>query len=437
MKKFISSILVFFMLFSLNFGYEKVLANEVSNYEALGEVVYLIDEYFINNVSRDKIIDGAINGIVNNLGDKNTQYYTKEEYESFLKDFESVQFDLGVIYKEDTDGFLVIDGIVEKSYFDKAGFQVGDKILSINSKPVKLENLSKVLSENLLKKVYKLKIDFTRKGISKSVTINVDPSDLKTAIYKDANQLPNISNAKSDVAYIKISSIIDGTDDEFFYAISKAQSNGKNKLILDLRGNGGGNLDTAINIAKSIVPKGNIISIKDKNGNIKKYTSQLEKPPFEKIAVLTDGNTASSAEIIASAIKDSKIGFTVGTRTYGKGTIQGLFKIKTGGALKITIAEYYSRNGSKINNIGIAPTFLVNNILFIDNNVDINSKKFKEVIEYIGYKNKTIGEIQKLNNLNITNKLDKETVDFINSQIYKTSILKDDFLIKAYNELIK
>lgn len=437
MKKFISSILVFFMLFSLNFGYEKVLANEVSNYEALGEVVYLIDEYFINNVSGDKIIDGAINGIVNNLGDKNTQYYTKEEYESFLKDFESVQFDLGVIYKEDTDGFLVIDGIVEKSYFDKAGFQVGDKILSINSKPVKLENLSKVLSENLLKKVYKLKIDFTRKGISKSVTINVDPSDLKTAIYKDANQLPNISNAKSDVAYIKISSIIDGTDDEFFYAISKAQSNGKNKLILDLRGNGGGNLDTAINIAKSIVPKGNIISIKDKNGNIKKYTSQLEKPPFEKIAVLTDGNTASSAEIIASAIKDSKIGFTVGTRTYGKGTIQGLFKIKTGGALKITIAEYYSRNGSKINNIGIAPTFLVNNILFIDNNVDINSKKFKEVIEYIGYKNKTIGEIQKLNNLNITNKLDKETVDFINSQIYKTSILKDDFLIKAYNELIK
>lgn len=437
MKKFISSILVFFMLFSLNFGYEKVLANEVSNYEALGEVVYLIDEYFINNVSGDKIIDGAINGIVNNLGDKNTQYYTKEEYESFLKDFESVQFDLGVIYKEDTDGFLVIDGIVEKSYFDKAGFQVGDKILSINSKPVKLENLSKVLSENLLKKVYKLKIDFTRKGISKSVTINVDPSDLKTAIYKDANQLPNISNAKSDVAYIKISSIIDGTDDEFFYAISKAQSNGKNKLILDLRGNGGGNLDTAINIAKSIVPKGNIISTKDKNGNIKKYTSQLEKPPFEKIAVLTDGNTASSAEIIASAIKDSKIGFTVGTRTYGKGTIQGLFKIKTGGALKITIAEYYSRNGSKINNIGIAPTFLVNNILFIDNNVDINSKKFKEVIEYIGYKNKTIGEIQKLNNLNITNKLDKETVDFINSQIYKTSILKDDFLIKAYNELIK
>lgn len=437
MKKFISSILVFFMLFSLNFGYEKVLANEVSNYEALGEVVYLIDEYFINNVSGDKIIDGAINGIVNNLGDKNTQYYTKEEYESFLKDFESVQFDLGVIYKEDTDGFLVIDGIVEKSYFDKAGFQVGDKILSINSKPVKLENLSKVLSENLLKKVYKLKIDFTRKGISKSVTINVDPSDLKTAIYKDANQLPNISNAKSDVAYIKISSIIDGTDDEFFYAISKAQSNGKNKLILDLRGNGGGNLDTAINIAKSIVPKGNIISIKDKNGNIKKYTSQLEKPPFEKIAVLTDGNTASSAEIIASAIKDSKIGFTVGTRTYGKGTIQGLFKIKTGGVLKMTIAEYYSRNGSKINNIGIAPTFLVNNILFIDNNVDINSKKFKEVIEYIGYKNNTIGEIQKLNNLNITNKLDKETVDFINSQIYKTSILKDDFLIKAYNELIK
>ena len=79
----------------------------------------------------------------------------------------------------------------------------------------------------------------------------------------------------------------------------------------------------------------------------------------------------------------------------------------------------------------------MNNILFIDNNVDINSKKFKEVIEYIGYKNKTIGEIQKLNNLNITNKLDKETVDFINSQIYKTSILKDDFLIKAYNELIK
>lgn len=437
MKKFISSILVFFMLFSLNFGYEKVLANQVSDYEALGEVAYLIDEYFINDVSDDKIIEGAINGIVNNLGDKNTQYYTKEEYESFLKDFESVQFDLGVIYKEDTDGFLVIDGIVEKSYFDKAGFQVGDKILSINSKPVKLENLSKVLSENLLKKVYKLKIDFTRKGISKSITINVDPSDLKTVIYKDSSQLPNISNARSDVAYIKISSITDDTDDEFFYATSKAQSNGKNKLILDLRGNGGGNLDTAINIAKSIVPKGNIISIKDKNGNVKKYTSQLEKPPFEKIAVLTDGNTASSAEIIASAIKDSKAGFTVGTRTYGKGTIQGLFKIKTGGALKLTIAEYYSRNGSKINNVGIAPTFLVNNILFIDNNVDINSKKFKEVIEYIGYKNKTIGEIQKLNNLNITNKLDKETVDFINSQIYKTSILKDDILIKAYDELIK
>lgn len=436
-NKFLSIFITLSLIFNLNIV--QIFANEKQNvYEqSLLETLYLIEQYFISPTNKDKIVEKAMEAMLKSLGDKYSEYYTKEEYTKFLNFFDDINVELGIITKTDENENLIIDEVLEKSYASNSGLKKGDKILSINNKLVKQSNIKSIISEILLSKNYNLELKYLRNGVNYTTNIKIDTDDIKTVVYKDLSKLPGINNPKSNIAYIKISVINKESEDEFFEALMRASNDNKNRLILDLRGNGGGLLETAINISKMIVPKGDIISVYSKNGKVEKFTSTLQKLPFEKIAVLTDENTASSAEIITSAIKDSKIGFTVGQKTYGKGLIQGLFDVKTGGVVKLTIAEYFTRNGTKLNDVGITPNIPIKKYAFVDKSTNINSQEFIEILDYIGYKSKKLSEIQKINNLPTTNKLDTQTISLINDKIYKTSILKDDVLKKAYEEIIK
>jgi carboxyl-terminal processing protease len=138
-------------------------------------------------------------------------------------------------------------------------------------------------------------------------------------------------------------------------AFTQMRREGVTGLILDLRGNTGGYLDVTLEICRMLVPRGIILQTVGAAGRTRTFSSHLNAPPFGTMVVLTDRYTASAAEVIASALQDSGAAIVVGERTYGKGVIQSFFVNPSGGALRLTTEEYFTRNGNAINNVGITP----------------------------------------------------------------------------------
>jgi carboxyl-terminal processing protease len=166
---------------------------------------------------------------------------------------------------------------------------------------------------------------------------------------------------KGDIGYISVDSFSDTTADEFESALEDMKEKGITKIILDLRNNPGGYTDAAVRMAQMIVPEGVIIKTEFRNEDSNTvYMSELKEKTFD-FCVLVNGNTASSSEILASAIQDSGAGVLVGERTYGKGVIQNMFSLPGGLGMKITTGKYITRNGSEINNIGITPDYDIPN----------------------------------------------------------------------------
>jgi len=159
------------------------------------------------------------------------------------------------------------------------------------------------------------------------------------------------------IAY-KLSSFSLNSDQEMDKVIQEGIDSGAKYMIIDLRDNGGGYLNIVVDMLKKLLPEGNLVTLRDKHDIDKVYTSDLQNPPF-KLAVLTNGNSASASEIFAAAVKDTDIGVIIGERTYGKGVAQQMFEIDGEYLVKITSQEFFSRKGHKINGIGVEPDILV------------------------------------------------------------------------------
>jgi carboxyl-terminal processing protease len=245
------------------------------------------------------------------------------------------------------------------------------------------------------------------------------------------------------VAGIKISAFTSGTSEEFRSMVRQVKNEGATKLILDLRGNTGGYVDQAIAVCKQIVPAGIIISARNKKGDTVNYTSTLYTQPFEKIVVLVDGMTASSAEIVASALQDSGAAVVVGEKTYGKGVMQSVTDFSELGVLKMTTYEYYTRSGKKVNGVGVTPDVPVGKVLFVTDNDELGSEKVKAALELLGFTAndsqdamRSVGKFQALNGLDITYELDQKTISAINVKIYTDMLTNDRTLKTGYLNII-
>jgi C-terminal peptidase prc len=225
--------------------------------------------------------------------------------------------------------------------------------------------------------------------------------------------------------------------------VRQVKNEGATKLILDLRGNTGGYVDQAIGVCKQIVPAGIIISARNKKGDTVNYTSTLYTQPFEKIVVLVDGMTASSAEIVASALQDSGAAVVVGEKTYGKGVMQSVTDFSELGVLKMTTYEYYTRSGKKVNGVGVTPDVPVGKVLFVTDNDELGSEKVKAALELLGFTAndsqdamRSVGKFQALNGLDITYELDQKTISAINVKIYTDMLTNDRTLKTGYLNII-
>ncbi|RHG10721.1 S41 family peptidase [Megamonas funiformis] len=309
-----------------------------------------IETKYVNDTDDVKLIDGAIDGMVKSLNDPHSNYLSPKMYKTLIEQTEGSFAGIGVVMGMDNEQKIHIVGIMENSPGQKAGLQEGDEILAVDGVPVTQMAFDEVAAHVRGQAGTDVVLTIMRDNANQDITITRDNIKLKTVGHK---MLDN------NIGYIQIVSFSEDTANEFNEAYNDLKNQGMKALVLDLRNNPGGLLTTCVEIAKKLVPKGEIVSIVDKQGNKETYSSSLEAPEYP-LAVLINKNSASASEILSGAIQDTKAGTIIGNTSYGKGSVQTILPMFEDDAVKLTIAKYYTPSGRSIDGTGITPDIEIN-----------------------------------------------------------------------------
>ena len=322
---------------------------EVSLEQKVSDIKKKLEEIYIGDIDEKKMINSALEGYVAALGDEYTEYLTEEEVTSIMEDVNGSYVGVGLYIAQNTElNEILVIGVIEDSPANKAGILVGDVVKKVDDIEYTGEQLAQ--ASNKMKGVEGTKVKITVKRNDKEIDFDITRETIKFKCVKS-------EKLENNIGYIKISSFDGGCASDFEKAYKELESQGTKSLIIDLRNNGGGLVDESLNIAELIVPKGSKMLItKDKNGNEDESISKKEPIINVPIVVLVNEYTASASEILTAAIRENTNAKVIGTQTYGKGIIQGIFLFddqKTG--MKITMQEYFTPKHNKLHKIGITP----------------------------------------------------------------------------------
>ncbi|GIP59933.1 hypothetical protein J15TS10_37470 [Paenibacillus woosongensis] len=323
-------------------------AAEASDLEVLQEVLQLLNDNNLEGVQREEFIENAIRGMVYTLDDPYSDYYTEEELQEFENDLNQEYVGIGILLRY-VQGKLYVTEVLDGSPAKAAGVRKGDVITSVDGYPV-----------TSVDDIYLIQGEENTKA---SITINRGGSKLSFQIARSHFALPAVSSrmiSAGDIGYIAISSFSDQADEEFAVHLSKLRKLGMKSLVLDLRDNLGGYVESAQNIAKHFIKDGVLMYIESQNGILEAIKisegSSLNMP----VVILTNEWTASASEILTAALRDNGIAKVVGTQTYGKARIQNIYSLSNGGSLKMTIMKYLTPKREDFNYIGLEPDVEVN-----------------------------------------------------------------------------
>lgn len=310
----------------------------------------MIKQKYIGEVDEEQMIEGAIKGFVEGLGDPYTEYLPKEEMAEFTEETSGQYVGIGVYLTNDkTTNTILVVGIMNGSPALDAGMQAGDIIEKVNDVTYTGETMDDAI------KVLK-----GEEGTSAKVTVLRDGKEIDLTVTRKKITVEHVSSkmVEDNIAYLQVDSFDSGVAELFKNKITDLKNQGAKGIIIDLRSNGGGIVDEATGIADLFLKKGETILITKSKTENEQLTVSKNDPIIEDIpvVVLVNEGTASASEILAGALKDKYPTTTiVGMKTYGKGVIQTLYSLSDGSGLKITTEEYYTPNHNKINKEGITP----------------------------------------------------------------------------------
>ncbi len=310
----------------------------------------VIDTYYYkDDVSKDAEADGLYKGLMESLGDPYSVYYTAEELDQLMSDTQGIYYGIGAYVSIDTDMNLPrISGVIPGTPAEEADLAIDDIIYQVDGNPTEGLELDKVVS--MIKGEEGTKVHLTLLRGSKRQEVNVD-------VERRAVEVPTVTTKTLDnnIGYLQITEFDDVTPDQFTEGMAELRENGMKGLIIDLRSNPGGSLAAVCDIARQLLPKGDIVYTIDREGNREDYKCDGKHQIDIPVVVLVNQYSASASEILAGAIKDYEVGQLVGTKTYGKGIVQRIFDLKDGTAVKLTVSNYYTPKGNDIHGIGIEP----------------------------------------------------------------------------------
>ena len=323
----------------------------------ISSLVDLIDKRYLHDFKYEDIEEGIYKGILESLKDKYSEFFNEKEYKE-LMDHNSGEFSgVGIQVGVSDDGYIEVIAPIKGSPADISGIKAGDKISKINGNVFLGKDLDKAV------KVMRGKVGET---VVITVKRNIDGKEQDVDI-KVTRAVINLDSVypkmlENNIGYILVTNFQEKTDEDFEKAVKELKDKGATKLILDLRNNPGGLLDSTLNIANMLMNKGVLITARDKNGNVEKYETQDGTLTDIPMVTLINKGSASASEVMSGALQDRKRSILVGENSYGKGVIQQIFpfnvETKQEG-LKITIAEFFTPNGHKIHEKGIKPDYEV------------------------------------------------------------------------------
>lgn len=307
-----------------------------------------VKESYTGEVDDEEMEEYMYKGMMASLGDPYSAYYTSEEYEELTTETTGSYKGIGVVMQQDvTTGEVKVVRCYEGAPGAKAGLLPEDVLIQVNGESISGLELSEVVDkvQNSKDSVH---LTVSREGESEYLEIDVSLEEVNIPVV-DHEML------EDQIGYIALYEFTEQTESQYKEAFEDLESQGMERLIIDVRNNPGGLLTSVCNILEDILPKGLIVYTEDKDGNREEYTCSGENELKIPLAVLVNGNSASASEIFAGAIQDYGTGTIVGTTTFGKGIVQSLIPFTDGSAIKTTTAKYYTPSGKCIHGTGIEP----------------------------------------------------------------------------------
>lgn len=324
-------------------------AADVSAERKFSKIRQLIDENFLGEVDESKLEEGIYKGYLSGLDDPYSVYYDEEETKELYESTQGEYSGIGVVISQNINtGIITMIQVYEDSPAEKAGLKDNDVLYKVGDMEVTGMDLSEVVSYIKGERGTSVRLTVLRgeDGEEIQVTAVRDQIEARTVEYR---------MLENQIGYLSVSEFDSVTYDQYAEALEKLQQQGMEALVVDLRNNPGGNLQTVCDMLDLILPEGTIVYTEDKDGNRNTATSDEEHQLDIPMAVLVNGNSASASEIYAGAVQDYGMGTIVGTQTYGKGVVQQIFDLGDGTSVKLTIAEYFTPDGRNINGEGITP----------------------------------------------------------------------------------
>ena len=329
--------------------------------------------YKSSEITEEEKENGMYKGLFESLGDVYSCYYTPEEYKILEEQTQGVYYGIGAYVSQDVEtGFCAISGVIKNSPAEEAGLMEGDIIYKVDGEDMAGLELDEVVSNIRGEEGSEVTLTLVRDGKNMEVTLTRARVNTPTV---DSEML------QDGIGYLQITEFDDVTTEQFNENMAQLKADGMKGLIIGLRGNPGGNVTTVCAIAEQLLPEGLIFYMEDKDGNKTEY--KCDGADFDlPLVVLVNEYSASAAEILSGAVKDAGIGKLVGKKTFGKGIVQNVIPLEDGSAIKLTIANYYTRGGNDIHLKGVEPDVEVDldTDAYLDDGTDTQLDKALEVL---------------------------------------------------------
>ncbi len=334
--------------------YEPRITNDTDRPDAalLWDAIESLTDNYFYPVDTDDLIEGAVRGMIEHIGDPHVRFYDPEGLEEFMSETTGSYAGIGVRVIEANE-YIVVFETFSDSPADISGLTPGDRILEADGFELTGQGLNRAVELLRGPSDTTVEVVIKRPGADEPIKLNVGRAQIQvTTVFSEM--------IDAGLGYIRISSFDSNTHNEFKEHLNEMEQGGLSTgLILDLRNNPGGLVEPAVEIGKKLVPEGEIVRLVGRDGEVERiYYSSAVKRPYP-IVVLINEDSASASELLAGALQDSNAAALVGQKTYGKASVQQLDFLEGGNAILLTVAKYFTPSGHDIDKHGIKPDFEV------------------------------------------------------------------------------
>jgi len=369
--RIIASVLALFftanvLICSLSYAY---LGDPLGLFKII-RVAQIVNNHYVSGVDGKSLLSGALEGLVATLDDRHTLYLGGDDFREFTESTNAAYGGIGIYLSQTDEKKPFVAGLMEGMPAEAAGLERGDIIPAVNGESVdsmKLEDISKRIRGPV--------------GTNVTLTVSRNGEERDFDVVRKEITIKTVASRmmENKVGYIRIASFSSGTAEEFAEAYKALKEDGMTGLIVDVRNNPGGLVDQAAGVADYLLPEGStVVTFSQRNDEDQVFTTKAAGVKIP-LVVLVNENSASASEILAGDVQDLHAGVIIGTKTYGKGTVQAVYPVDDDSAVKVTIAKYKTASGREVDGTGIEPDVVVP--LEANDNTDYQLQKALETIQ--------------------------------------------------------